>query len=150
MVSSEQRQILWNASDETLYPEAVALLQRLVNEKECMPLPASQVAGLLNIANASSYSELSHFIRHQRERNWPESKKDIKVFYTELEERLTTFKKKWLPERFPLNQSGKSAKEVNLESDELMALVAREFIQHLMAENMLLITALRAERAKRR
>jgi hypothetical protein len=149
MPSPQHLQILWDASDDTLYPEAIKLLHRLVDEMECMPLPASQVSGLFNIANASSYAELERFLRHQRDRNWPESRKDIKIFYTELDERLTLFRKKWLPERFHLVQSGKSTKEVNLEIDELMVLVAREFIQHLIAENMVLSAALKAERARR-
>ncbi len=147
MPSAQHLQILWNASDDTLYPQAVKLLHRLVDELECRPLPASQVTGLLNIANASSYAELNRFLRHQRERNWPESRKDIKIFYTELEEHLTTLRKKWLPERFPRPQAGKSTKEINQEADELMVLIAQDFIQHLIAENMVLIAVMKAERA---
>ncbi len=149
MPSPQQLNMLWDASDDTLYPEAVKLLHRLLDEKECMPLPASQVAGLLNIANASSYAELERFIRHQRDRNWPESRQDIKIFYTELGERLNDFRKKWLVERFQLGSQEKNAREAKAEVDELMALVAREFIQHLIAENMVLIAALKAERAKK-
>ena len=70
MPSPQQLDTLWNASDDTLYPEAVKLLHRLIEEEGCMPLPASQMAGLLNVANASSYPEIERFMRHQRERNW--------------------------------------------------------------------------------
>lgn len=129
MPSEERLRQLWNLSDEVLYPEAVTFLRRLINEQGCATLPASQVTGLLNIANASIYSELVRFIRHQQERNWPESKKDIKIFYAELEKWLTAFRNKRLRDAFHLVERG------NQEVDELMALLAREFIQHLVAEN---------------
>lgn len=128
MPSEEQLRQLWNLSDNVLYSEAVTFMQRLINEQSCATLPASQVTGLLNIANASIYSELVHFIRHQQERNWPESKKDIKIFYAELEKWLTTFRNRRLRDEFHLGRG-------NQEVDELMALLAREFIQHLVAEN---------------
>lgn len=149
MPSLEQLQTLYDLSDNELYKGAVAFLHRIVDEEECMPLPASQVAGLLNIANASSYAELSHFIRHQLERNWSESKKDIKTFYTELDKELATIKKTYIS-RFQLAQDGKSVKEVNQETDELMALLAHDFIQHLLTENMVLLAAKVDQRAKRR
>jgi hypothetical protein len=128
MPSEERLRQLWNLSDEVLYPEAVAFLHRLINEQGCSTLPASQVMGLLNIAKTPVYSELDRFIRHQQERNWPESKKDIKIFYAELEKWLTAFRNKRLRETFHLERGGQ-------EADELMVLLAREFIQHLVAEN---------------
>ena len=128
MPSEEQLRRLWNLSDEVLYPEAVTFLRRLINEQGCATLPASQVMGLLNVARTPVYNELVRFIRHQQERNWPESKKDIKIFYAELEKWLTTFRNKRLREAFDLERGSQ-------EVDELMALLAREFIQHLVAEN---------------
>ncbi len=145
MPSPEQLQTLYDLSDNELYSGAVKFLHRIVDEEECMPLPASQVAGLLNIANNSSYTELERFIRHQLGRNWSESKKDIQVFYTELEKEFAQMKKTLLP-TFHV-QEGKNAREAN---DELMALLACEFIQHLITENMLLLAALADKRAKKR
>ncbi|SRR5579875_215391 len=150
MPTAEQMQILWNLSDSVLYPEAVALIRRLVNEEECLPLPASQVIRLLNIASASSYTDLMRFMRHQRERDWPDAKKDIPLFYTELDKYFTTFKNKRLREHFPLMQADKPAKEAGQEVDQLMALLARDFIQHLVTENALLAVKKAAERGKRR
>lgn len=149
MPSPEQMDILWNMSDEVLYPEAVAFIHRLVDDEDCMPLPASQVAGLLNIANASSYSELNRFIRHQCERDWQASKKDIKTFYTELDKLFTSIKNKRVREDFHLAQSGTNTKEINREIDELMALVAHEFIQHLITENALLLVEKAHQRARK-
>lgn len=139
MLSDEQLRRLWNMSDEVLYPEAVTFLRRLINEQGCATLPASQVIGLLNVAKTPVYSELERFIRHQQERNWPESKKDIKIFYAEMEKWLTNFRNRRLREAFPLTRGSQ-------EADELMALLAREFIQHLVAENGVL--AVRSARAR--
>lgn len=149
MPSSEQLQILWNLSDTVLYAEAVAFIRRLVYDEECMPLPATQVTGLLNISNASSYAELDRFIRHQRDRNWPESRKDIKTFYTQLDKLLADIKNRRLRDEFHLVQTKQNNKETIQEIDELMALLAHDFIQHLIAENGLLAVEKAAERAKR-
>jgi hypothetical protein len=147
MPSPELMQRIWNFSDDVLYPEAVAFIHRLVDDEDCLPLPASQVTGLLNIANASSYSELTDFIRHQRDRDWQTSKIDIKTFYTELDKIFTTIRNKRLREELPFTPSGTNTKEINKEIDELMAPVAHEFIQHLITENMLLIAKRSDERA---
>ncbi len=150
MPSPAQLDILWNVSDRVLYPEAVAFIRHLVYDEECMPLPASQITGLLNVANASSYAELERFIKHQRDRNWPDSKQDIKILYTELEKLFTTIKNKRLRDEFHLIQAKQNSKEANQEIDEVMALVARDFIQHLITENALLLTAKATERTRRR
>lgn len=142
-------QKIWLLSDTVLYPEAVAFLRKLVQEQECNPLPNSQVAGLLSIAEASQYDEIRRFIGHQRERNWPPGKRDIKTFYTALEEVLGTMQRKRLKDEFHL-LDGVSAEEVRQETDALMALLAREFIQHLIAENGLLAAQLADQRARQR
>ncbi len=154
MPSPAQLDTLWNLSDMVLYPEAVAFLRRLVYEEECMPLPTAQVIGLQNTANASSYAELERFIKHQRDRDWPESKQNIKILYTELDKLFTTMKNKRLCDEFHLLQEKCNSKEKKQEVDELMALVAHDFIQHLVAENGVLATEKvsrkAAERARRR
>jgi hypothetical protein len=150
MPSPEQLQKIRSLNDSVLYPEAVAFIRRLVNEQECSPLPTSQVMGLLNIANAHSYSELERFIRHQRERDWQESKKDIRVLYEELQKFLTTMKNKWLKDEFHLVSDGLSSREARQESDELMALLSRDFIQHLVAENGMLAARQTNRQARRK
>lgn len=150
MPSPEQLQKIRSLSDSVLYPEAVAFIRRLVNEQECSPLPASQVMGLLNIANAHSYSELERFIRHQRERDWQESKKDIRTLYEELQKFLTTMKNKRLKDEFHLASDGLSSREARQESDELMVLLSRDFIQHLVAENGMLAARQTNRQARRK
>lgn len=150
MPSPEQLQKIDSLSDSVLYPEAVAFIRRLVNEQECSPLPTSQVMGLLNIANAHSYIELERFIRHQRERDWQDSKKDIRVLYEELQKFLTTMKNKRIKDEFHLLSDGLSNKEARQESDELMVLLSRDFIQHLVAENGMLAARQTNRQARRK
>src|SRR5579859_2566299 len=122
MLSSEEFDRLWNLSDNILYPEAVAFMQRLVNEKGSATLPTSQVTGLLNVSNAATYKDLERFIQHQRERNWPLSKKDIETFYIELEKWLISVRNRRLKDEFHLVREGQRNEEI----DELMVLLAHD------------------------
>lgn len=139
MPSAEQLEQIAYLSDTVLYPEAVAFIRRLVQEQECSPLPASQVNGLLNITNTAKYAELDRFIKHQRDRDWPASRSNIKIFYTELEKTFTTMKNKRLRDEFHLLREGLSTREMSQQIDELMAALTRDFVQHLLAENGLLV-----------
>ena len=150
MLSKEQLQKISLLSDTVLYPEAVAFIRRLVQEEDCNPLPTSQVTGLLSIAEASKYDELYRFVIHQRERNWPPSRSDIKKFYTELEKVLSLMQRKRLKDEFRLVTDGLSAGDARQEADMLMASLAREFIQHLVAENVLLAAEKSGVRARER
>jgi len=152
MPTPAQLQKIWLLSDTVLYAEAVSLIHRLVRDQDCDPLPASQVAGLLSIAEASKYDELHRFVVHQRDRNWPPSRSDIKKFYTALEEVLSGMQRRRLKDEFHLvgDGQGRSANDIRQESNALMALLAREFIQHLLAENGLLAVELADQRAKQR
>jgi hypothetical protein len=152
MLSAAQLQKIWLLSDTVLYAGAVSFMRKLVREQECNPLPASQVAGLLSIAGSSKYDELYRFMVHQRDRNWPPSRRDIKTFYTALEEVLSVIQKKRLKDEFHLvtDERGRSVSDIRRESNELMALLAREFIQHLVAENGVLAAEQADERAKQR
>jgi hypothetical protein len=134
-------------SDTLLYPEAVSFIHHLVDEKECEPLPTSQIMGLLNIAQGPSYDDITRFVSNQKGRNWPREKEDIKTFYTELERYLAKLRKR-LPDPFQLTTPQLTQREATQESRELMLQLAREFIQHLVAENVLL--SQRQEEQKRR
>ncbi len=152
MPSVAQLQKIGLLSDTVLYDEAVRFMHKLVRDQHCNPLPTSQVNGLLSIAEASKYNELYRFVIHQRDRNWPPSKRDIKTFYTALEQALSQMQRKRLREEFRLLEetTGRSVSDLRREADELLALLAREFIQHLVAENGVLAAAADDERAKRR
>jgi hypothetical protein len=150
MLSAPLLQRLWDMSDDMLYPEAVTFIQRLISEKGCSPLPTSQVMGLLNIANAANYSELMHFIRHQHERNWPDSKKDIKTFYSELDLWFVAMRNRLVRNEFRLLSKGLTPVAANREVDEIMATLAHEFVQHLVAENGVLSSQRADEQRSRR
>jgi len=144
MLSTAQRQKIWVLSDTVLYSEAVTFMNWFVQEEGNSPLPISQVTGLLNIANASKYADLYIFVKHQRDRNWPESRSNIKKLYTELEKILTLIQKKRLKDEFQLVTDGLNAVDARQEVEELMALLAHEFIQHLVAENRMLTVKVQA------
>ena len=152
MLSNAQLQKIYLLSDTVIYPEAVTFIRKLVQEQGCDPLPTSQVAGLLNIAEAVKYDELHRFVLHQRDRNWPPSKRDIKTFYTALEEVLSVMQRKRLKDEFHLmpDMQGRSMSEVRQEADELLGRLVREFIQHLVAENGVLAAQKTEERMKQR
>ena len=150
MPTPKQLQKLSLVSDTVLYPEAVAFIRRLVRDEGCMPLPASQVAGLLSVSNSASYADFSRFLRHQRDRNWPDSRKDIKTFYTELEKFLTNIRNKRLRDEFHLVQQYETVKVTQQETDEMMIRVAHDLIQHIIAENGLLTNEKVMQRTGRR
>ncbi len=100
-LSAAQLQKIWLLSDTVLYPEANAFLRKLVQEKGCDPLPASQVAGLLSIADSHKYDELYRYVVHQRDRDWPPFRRDLKTFYTELEQVFSLMQRTRLKDQFP-------------------------------------------------
>lgn len=136
MPTHAQLQKIWLLSDTVLYAEAVAFMRRLVRDQGCNPLPSAQVNGLLSIAESQRYDKLYEFVVHQRDRDWPPGKRDIKTFYTALEETLTNMQKRLRGNFHLVSGARKSGDEAD--EQELMALLAREFIQHIVAENGLL------------
>jgi hypothetical protein len=56
MLTASQIEKIPLLSDTILYPEAVAFIRRMVRDEDCLPLPTSQVMGLLNVAKAFKYS----------------------------------------------------------------------------------------------
>ncbi|HEY1350596.1 MAG TPA: hypothetical protein VGF67_13310 [Ktedonobacteraceae bacterium] len=138
MPTRAQLQMVWLLSDTVLYPEATAFMRHLIRDLQCNPLPPSQINGLLSIAEALQYDKLRAFVLHQRSRNWPSKQRDIKTFYTELEETLTRMQQRIRGDFRLVNETKRQSGEQKADELELMALLAREFIQHLIAENGLL------------
>ncbi|MGI9061245.1 MAG: hypothetical protein ACR2H5_22010 [Ktedonobacteraceae bacterium] len=139
MLTPAQLKKIWLLSDTVLYPEAVAFMQKHVQGSQA--LPNSQVTGLFNAAASVQYPALYQFITHQRDRNWPYAKLHLKKFYTSLEETLTRLHNTRLRNEFHLLEDvpGRSVSETREEVNELMALLACEFIQHVLAENGVLL-----------
>ena len=134
MPTLTQLQKIGLLSDTVLYPEAIAFIRRLVEKDGCNPLPTSQVNGLFSIAESSRYGELRQFVEHQRDRDWPPSKRDIKTFYTRLEQEFTRLERR-LDVEFHLTKDERGRTASDADQNEMLALLAREFIQHVIAEN---------------
>lgn len=145
MPTPTQQQKIGLLSDIVLYPEAVAFIRRLIEKDGCNPLPASQVSGLFSIAESSRYGELRQFVEHQRDRDWPPSKRDIKTFYTRLEQELTRLERR-LDVEFRLTKDEHGRPVSDADQNEMLALLAREFIQHVIAENGVIMTELDEQR----
>lgn len=144
LLSEQQEKKISLLSDTVLYPEAVALIGRL------SPLPTSQIMGLLNNTRTASYGLLYEYVIHQRDRNWQDQKRGTKVFYTELEKVLSQMRKKRVVEEFRLLTPGLNSQQANQEADAVMMALSREFIQHLVAENILRAELQRAEEQAQR
>jgi hypothetical protein len=140
-LTDEQRKKVWLVSDAILYPEAVTFMRELWEHEEVKQLPkAAQIMGLLNIIKSSTYDDVVRYINHQIERNVD------RVFYEKLRQALTAMQRKRMQEEFQLVISQPTRREEDAEKKELMLLLAREFIQHIIAENdMLQASEMRSE-----
>lgn len=114
-------------SDETLYKEAAELMRSIGAANS---LPSTQINGLLNVSLANTYEHLLAFVQHQRDRTtWNKREYFIPDFYRKLFNKLQRLTSEHMS--FVVQQG-----EVTLEERErIKTLLAREFIQHLLAEN---------------
>ena len=150
VLSGEQFRVISRLSDDVLYPEAVAFVNRQVRELHRDALLNSQANGLLNIATSLKYSELQNYVIHQRTRDWQPSKRDIGAFYEDLERYLNQLQRTRLQQEFHLLSSGLSPEEGRREREEVLAYLALEFIQHLVAENGIWAAQQEAQRQQNR
>ncbi len=133
MLTAAQLQKIWLLSDTVLYPEAVAFVSRVIRQEEHAPLPNAQAASLMGVAELLDYGKLEQFMKHQADRG----AQKFAPFYTELEKHLSLIGRSRLKDEFHLlaDDPARTAKATREETRALLALVAREFIQHLLAEN---------------
>jgi|SRR5579859_421016 len=145
MLSQKHLQKIELLSDTVLYPESVAFVRRMIQKEKCNPLPTTQVNGLLNIALTLNYDNVRNFAEHQRERNWPSNKRDIKTFYTHLEKELIRLEQR-LDTEFALTKDEHGRPVSSEDERELLGRLTREYIQHLLAENMLAEAEIKEQR----
>lgn len=139
-LTDEQLKKIWLVSDTVLYPEAVTFMHDLNEQTTALPLPTSQVKGLFNIIRSSTYDEVGKYIKHQIKRN-------VHIgFYEKLDQKLASIERKRMQEEFQLIIPQATKREETAAKKELMLLLAREFIQHLIAENGMLGSKKRSER----
>jgi hypothetical protein len=139
VLSEEQLNRIALLSDEVLYPEAVSLIRQLLDEEDCEPLPNSQINGLHAISLALNYQALRDFVTHQTERNWSASKRNIEIFYQNLKKYMESMQKKRLKTEFHLLDDQGGVQAMRAQTEELMAQLMAEFIQHVVAENSRLL-----------
>jgi len=127
MITQKEEEKIHILSDITLYPQAVSFM-RSINKK----LPPSQINGLLNVSlGNNTFQELKDFVRFQHERStWKASERHIPEFYRRLGHILTEL------EQEASKLAALRPTEVSLDDrEEIKMAFAREFIQHLLAEN---------------
>lgn len=113
-------------SDTELYPQAVQFMHGVART-----LPPAQINGLLNVSLNNTYAELKKFIEHQRTRTtWRRGDEHIPDFYLRLAQKL-----KQLEASALLMVKARERQPPQEDMQELYMLLAREFIQHLLAEN---------------
>jgi 16S rRNA C1402 (ribose-2'-O) methylase RsmI len=128
-LTNEQRKKIYLLSDTVLYPEAVALTRELALDERVRQLPKdSQIMGLLNVSKSATYAEVLVFINRHIERHVDE------VFYDNLRQKLNKIQKERLQNEFELVIPNSIKREEDTQKKELMLLLAREFIQHIIAE----------------
>ncbi len=152
MLSPAQIKKIWLLSDTVLYRDALNFMQQLLQKPKSAPLSTKQANGLLNSAQAASYGILDLFVARQNSRDWLTDKISVQLFYADCSLFLTNMRRKRLRDEFRLlsDETGRPASEIKREEDELMLLLAREFIQHLVAENGLLLAQQEDEKSKER
>jgi hypothetical protein len=150
MISTVQQEKVYYLSDTVLYKEAIALIRSQKDrDGRSQPLPSSQVKGLWNIANAATYAGLTEFVTHQKLRDWQPSKRFLGSFYTELERVFNQMRNQRMRTEFRLLDEKDRSQSIGEQADELMILLAREFIQHLVTENALIETERREQTSRR-
>lgn len=126
MITEKQQAKIRLLSDTELYPQAVVFMRGIGR-----PLPATQINGLLNVSLANTYDQLERFIEHQRTRTtWRREDAHIPDFYKRLAQTLKQL------EAYALSIMKSRAEQPSSEDMQtLKMLLAREFIQHVLAEN---------------
>lgn len=129
MIQEQEQGIIRLLSDNELYEQAQEFMRGVARQ-----IPPTQVNGLLNVSTASTFDQLLRFIKHQQERTtWRgDDRYVIPDFYKRLIAKFDSKEFKSYVSMVAQVRPGKFSLED--EQDIKMAL-AREFIQHLLAQN---------------
>ena len=130
-VTIEQAQKIRLLSDGELYRDAVDLVAKHAHLK----VSNSQLSGLQNAVGASDWGEIFRYIDNRLDRNT--TSEELKNFYQHLKQDLN--KLKTIVEETQLvvkpEEMGRAQRrQVSAEIDQYAYLLAKEFIQHLVAE----------------
>lgn len=126
MITEQEQKKIRLLSDSELYSQAVDLMHSVARQ-----LPPTQINGLLNVSLANTYEQLEFFIERQRTRTtWRREDTHIPDFYAKLAHKLKQLETYALP-IMKLRAEQPSREDMQT----LKMLLAREFIQHVLAEN---------------
>jgi hypothetical protein len=126
MITEQEQEKIRLLSDTELYPQAVEFMHGVARQ-----LPPTQINGLLNVSLANTYEELGSFIDYQGKRTtWRREDAHIPDFYKRLAQKLKQLEAYAMT--IMKSRSGQSSQE---DMQTLKMLLAREFIQHVLAEN---------------
>lgn len=126
MITEQEQEKIQVLSDTELYKQAEELMRSIGRT-----LPPTQINGLLNVSLANTYKELEEFVEHQRQRTtWPSDARHVPDFYFKLSRKLQS-----LGSYLPAITQHRQEKLSQADEQTLKMLLAREFIQHLLAEN---------------
>ena len=127
MITEQEQEKIRLLSDIELYPQAVEFIHGVARQ-----LPQTQINGLLNVSLANTYDELERFIERQRTRTtWRREDAHIPDFYKRLSQKLKQLEAYALS--IMKSRTGQPSRE---DMQTLKMLLAREFIQHVLAENV--------------
>lgn len=131
-------------SDGPLLEEALAFARKVVEfAPRDKDLRASQLHGLQQYARGD-WSELDHFIRHQASRKWEGREGEVhptKRFYDALGKQLNLLRQQDRLEQWGLLPAGLSKKQFQDQAPAVAICLAREFVQHMVAEILFRRTA---------
>ena len=127
MISELEQEQIRLLSDNELYQQAVEFVKNMG-----LPIPATQINGLLNVSLGNTYDQLKLFVTRQGARNtWRAQERHVEEFYrTRFPSKLTQ-----LEAYVPTVTRARQQKASREDEQEIKMELAREFIQHLLAEN---------------
>ena len=131
-VTTEQVQKICLLSDGELYKNAVDFVETYYSPKK---VSKAQLSGLQNAVGASDWHEIVSYINNRLDRNT--TPEDLKNFYQALKDSLNSLRSKVEEAQFvvkPEKTTRAQDKQVKTEIDRYAYLLAKEYIQHLIAE----------------
>ncbi|NLE46312.1 MAG: hypothetical protein GX620_16460 [Chloroflexi bacterium] len=131
-LTAEQEAQVRLAGDATIYRDAMTFAnaqQAVIEDKQF----GHQASGLLEFSR--DWDELERFIRHQKGRSWPQSKLHYGDFYAALGKYLQELRRD-VKDKYGFVENGLTNNETREQTKFFAGLLAREFIQHLVAEMM--------------
>ncbi len=128
MLNEQEQLEIRLISDNDLYQQALEFMNRMGGL-----LSQTQINGLLNVSLANTYDRFDVFIKRQGARKtWPQRERHVEHFYkTTLPAQLAQMAKTCVPAVLKHRQEAASREDVQA----IKMALAREFLQHLLAEN---------------